>query len=38
MASGSTIEEAVDIAQKAVVMTLTSPDAVSEEIRKLKAQ
>ena len=36
LVGGSTIDEAVDMAQKAAVMTLASPHAVSKQIRKLK--
>ena len=36
LASGNSIHKAVDIAQKAAIMTLASPHAVSPEIQELK--
>ena len=36
LAGGYTIDEAVDMAQKAAILTLASPLAVSEQIRQLK--
>jgi hypothetical protein len=36
LAGGYTIDEAVDMAQKAAILTLASPLAVSEQIRELK--
>jgi hypothetical protein len=34
---GSDIDDAIDVAQKAAVMTLSSPDAVSSQIQQLKS-
>jgi sugar/nucleoside kinase (ribokinase family) len=36
LVGGKDIDEAIHIAQKAAVMTLSSPQAVSEQIRALK--
>jgi sugar/nucleoside kinase (ribokinase family) len=36
LAAGNPIHKAVDIAQKAAIMTLASPHAVSDKIRDLK--
>ena len=36
LVAGNEVEEAIDVAQKAAVMTLSSPHAVSEQIQQLK--
>jgi sugar/nucleoside kinase (ribokinase family) len=37
LTNGHTIDEAVDVAQQAAVMTLASPKAVSERIQQFRA-